>query len=40
LMIELPPLRERPDDAVVLAQHFFDRYREKAGRPLLGLAPD
>jgi len=40
LMIEVPPLRERPDDAIVLAQHFFDRYREKAERPLLGLAPD
>ena len=40
LMIELPPLRERPDDAIVLAQHLVDRYREKAGRPLLGLAPD
>jgi two-component system NtrC family response regulator len=40
LMIELPPLRERPDDAVVLAQHFLERYREEAERPLLELAPD
>ncbi|HEY5657394.1 MAG TPA: PEP-CTERM-box response regulator transcription factor [Myxococcota bacterium] len=40
LMIEVPPLRERPDDAILLAQHFFDRYRERAERPLLGLAPD
>jgi two-component system NtrC family response regulator len=38
LWIEIPPLRERPDDAVVLAQHFFERFRE--GRPLQGFAPD
>jgi two-component system NtrC family response regulator len=38
LLIEIPPLRERPDDAVVLAQHFFESFRE--GRPLQGLAPD
>ena len=40
LLIEVPPLRERPGDASVLAQHFFDRYRERAPRPLRGLAPD
>ena len=38
LLIEIPPLREQPDDAVVLAQHFFEIFRE--GRPLQGLAPD
>ena len=40
LLIEIPPLRERPDDAVVLAQHFFEVFREGAGRPLQGLSPD
>ncbi len=39
LLIEVPPLRERPGDASALAQHFFDRYRERAARPLQGLAP-
>jgi len=38
LLIEIPPLRERPDDAVVLAQHFFERFRDE--RPLQGLAAD
>src|SRR5262245_10450332 len=38
LLVEVPPLRERPDDAVVLAQHFFELFRE--GRALQGLAPD
>jgi two-component system NtrC family response regulator len=40
LLIDVPPLRERPEDAIALAQHFFDRYREQAARPLQGLAPD
>jgi two-component system NtrC family response regulator len=40
LLIEIPPLRERPDDAVVLAQHFLERFRGEAARPLQGLAPD
>ena len=40
LLIEIPPLRERPDDAVALAQHFFERFREEAGRPLQALAPE
>ena len=40
LLIELPPLRERPDDAVVLAQHFFEKFLAGEERPLQGLAPD
>jgi two-component system NtrC family response regulator len=40
LTIEIPPLRERVEDAVVLAQHFFERYREEAERPIQRLAPD
>ncbi len=40
LLIEVPPLRERPDDAVVLAQHFFEQFRAGEERPLQGLAPD
>jgi two-component system NtrC family response regulator len=41
LRIEIPPLRERPDDAVVLARFFLEKFRgERNGRPLQGLAPD
>jgi two-component system NtrC family response regulator len=40
LTIDIPPLRERPEDAVVLAQHFFELFRNEAVRPLQGLAPD
>jgi formate hydrogenlyase transcriptional activator len=30
--IELPPLRERPDDVLLLAKYFIDRYATKAGK--------
>ena len=40
LEITIPPLRERAEDALLLARHFFDRFRRKAGRPLQGLAPE
>jgi DNA-binding NtrC family response regulator len=31
--IELPPLRERGDDILLLAKHFLDRYASQSGRP-------
>jgi two-component system NtrC family response regulator len=37
--LELPPLRERPDDIPELVRIFFDRARDKHGRPNLQL-PD
>lgn len=37
--LELPPLRERPDDVAVLAQHFFERARQRHNRPDLALSP-
>lgn len=37
--LELPPLRERPDDIPELVRIFFERGREKHGRPNLQL-PD
>ena len=40
LVIEVPPLRERPEDAVVLAQHFLAKHGSDRERPLLGLASD
>ena len=35
--LEIPPLRDRPEDIAELAMHFFDRAREKHGRPELVL---
>ena len=40
LSIEVPPLRQRPEDAVVLAHHFLHKHRGERERPLEGLAPD
>jgi len=39
LSITIPPLRERPEDAVLLAQHFFERFREEEGGRVQGIAP-
>jgi two-component system NtrC family response regulator len=39
LSIEIPPLRERPEDAVLLAQHFFERLAAEEGKRVQGLAP-
>ena len=35
--LRLPPLRERPDDVALLAQHFVVLYGEKSGKKLSGL---
>lgn len=32
VVIELPPLRARPEDIIVLAQHFLARYSRRSGR--------
>jgi two-component system NtrC family response regulator len=40
LEIAIPPLRDRGEDALLLARHFFDRFRRDAGRPLQSLGPD
>jgi DNA-binding NtrC family response regulator len=37
--INLPPLRERKEDIVPLAQMFLERFAEKYHRPLTGIAP-
>jgi transcriptional regulator with PAS, ATPase and Fis domain len=38
--IALPPLRERREDIVPLAQMFLERFAAKYHRPLTGIAPD
>ncbi len=36
--IHLPPLRERPEDIPLLAEHFFQRIKLKTGKPLTGIS--
>src|SRR5690606_12468734 len=38
--IDMPPLRSRGDDVLVLAQHFLERMAERAGKPITGFAPE
>ena len=40
LSIELPPLRERPEDLPVLVDHFLRRFCAKLGRPSMNLDED
>ena len=40
LQIELPPLRERPEDLPVLAEHFIRRACQRLGKPLMQLHPE
>ena len=37
--VEVPPLRERPDDIPVLAERFLQRYAREHARPSAGFAP-
>ena len=36
--IDLPPLRERPQDVLALAEHFLTSFTQRAGRPSLVLS--
>jgi transcriptional regulator with PAS, ATPase and Fis domain len=38
--IHIPPLRERPDDVIPLAQHFLEIYTRKVQREVTGFTPD
>jgi two-component system NtrC family response regulator len=38
--IQIPPLRERPDDAVVLAHHLLRQIAAEQGRSIRGFAPE
>ncbi|TDI82234.1 MAG: AAA family ATPase [Caldithrix sp.] len=37
--INLPPLRERGEDSIILAQHFVDHFNQEYDRQIRGLAP-
>ena len=38
VQITLPPLRERPNDVELLAQHFLTHFAAQAGKPLAGFS--
>jgi two-component system response regulator PilR (NtrC family) len=38
--IQLPPLRDRPSDIPLLADHFLAKYREQMGKPVTGISPE
>ena len=38
LTFDLPPLRQRPEDVRLLAEHFFDLARQQAGLPVARLS--
>jgi len=39
LPITVPPLRERKEDIAPLAVHFFNKYKKKGGKELIGFHP-
>ncbi len=40
VQLELPPLRARGGDVLLLAQHFLTRFAERAGKNVVGIVPD
>jgi two-component system response regulator PilR (NtrC family) len=38
--IVMPPLRERPEDVPLLAQHFLERFSREMGKPALTISPE
>jgi two-component system response regulator AtoC len=38
--IAIPPLRERPEDVAVLAEHFVEKHRQRTGKRITGMEPD
>ena len=38
--LTIPPLRERGDDLLLLADHFLERFRREFGKPELSLGPE
>jgi two-component system response regulator HydG len=39
IRLHLPPLRERPDDIALLAQHFVSAHAQRHGRQIHGMDP-
>jgi two-component system response regulator HydG len=39
VQLVLPPLRERPDDIPILADHFLKKYNARMGKKVTGIAP-
>jgi two-component system response regulator HydG len=39
ISVQLPPLRDRPEDVPLLAQHFLKMYVDKMGKPVSGISP-
>jgi len=37
--IDLPPLRERPEEIPLLAHHFVERFADELGKPIDGITP-
>ncbi|MET0402880.1 MAG: sigma-54 dependent transcriptional regulator, partial [Cystobacter sp.] len=40
ITLELPPLRERPEDIAPLAEHFLSRQRRELARPAMRFSPE
>jgi len=40
LTVELPPLRQRPEDIALLAEHFLEEFVKSCGRPSLTFEPE
>ncbi|HET9532198.1 MAG TPA: sigma-54 dependent transcriptional regulator, partial [Blastocatellia bacterium] len=40
IQIEVPPLRERGDDVLILADHFINRFKEQMRKRIRGIAPE
>jgi transcriptional regulator with PAS, ATPase and Fis domain len=40
IQIEIPPLRERGDDAILLAQHYINQFNERLRKRVRGLTPE
>jgi two-component system response regulator PilR (NtrC family) len=40
IQIELPPLRERPEDIPLLVNHFLEKYAAELGKPIEGVSDE
>ena len=40
IQIEIPPLRERGDDVLILAEHFIERFKEQMRKRTGGITPE